>query len=130
MQITITIADKQIKSAINELLDNEIFDQYDAPLIKRAKFKKSVTAKDLFECAQFQARLAKAMTQVAEDAVADNLFETVAYDMDIPQVVAIIRSLDKINEEFQEEADALREAEEVKRMVKTLEKAGFKIVKA
>jgi hypothetical protein len=70
------------------------------------------------------------MTQVAEDAVADNLFETVCYDMDIPQVGAIIRSLDKINEQFQEEAEALREAEEVKRMVKTLEKAGFKIVKA
>jgi 3-methyladenine DNA glycosylase Tag len=48
----------------------------------------------------------------------------------VPQVVAIIRSLDKINEQFQEEAEALREAEEVKRMVKTLEKAGFKIVKA
>ena len=33
-------------------------------------------------------------------------------------------------QEFQEEADALREAEEVNRMVNTLEKAGFKIVKA
>jgi hypothetical protein len=130
MQITINIADKQIKSAINELLDNEIFDQYDAPLIKRAQFKKSVTAKDLFECPTFQARLTKALTQLAEDAVADSLFETVAYDIEVPQVVAIIRSLDKINEEFQEEADALREAEEVKRMVKTLERAGFKIVKA
>ena len=130
MQITINIADKQIKSAINELLDNEIFDQYDAPLIKRAQFKKSVTAKDLFECPTFQARLAKALTQLAEGAVEDGLFETVCYDIEVPQVVAIIRSLDKINEEFQAEAEALREAEEVKRMVKTLERAGFKIVKA
>jgi hypothetical protein len=130
MQITINVSDKQIKSAINELLDNEIFDQYDAPLIKRAQFKKSVTAKDLLECPTFQARLAKALTQVAEDAVSDNLFETVCYDIEVPQVAAIIRSLDKINEEFEEEANALREAEEVKRMVKTLERAGFKIVKA
>jgi hypothetical protein len=130
MQITINVSDKQIKSAINELLDNEIFDQYDKALIKRAQFKKSVTAKDLFECPQFQERLAKALTQVAESAVEDGLFETVAYDVEVPQVVAIIRSLDKINEEFEEEADALREAEEVKRMVKTLERAGFKIVKA
>jgi hypothetical protein len=130
MQIMINISDKQIKSAINELLDNEIFEQYDTALIKRAQFKKSVTAKDLFECPTFQARLTKALTQLAESAVEDGLFETVCYDVEVPQVVAIIRSLDKINEEFQEEADALREAEEVKRMVKTLEKAGFKIVKA
>jgi hypothetical protein len=130
MQIMINISDKQIKSAINELLDNEIFEQYDTALIKRAQFKKSVTAKDLFECPTFQARLTKALTQLAESAVEDGLFETVCYDVEVPQVVAIIRSLDKINEEFQEEADALREAEEVKRMVKTLEQAGFKIVKA
>jgi hypothetical protein len=130
MQITINVSDKQIKTAINELLDNEIFDQYDKALIKRAQFKKSVTAKDLFECPQFQARLAKELTNVAEDALADKLYEIVAYDIDVPQVAAIIRSLDKINEEFEEEANAQREAEEVKRMVKTLERAGFKIVKA
>ncbi len=130
MQITINIADKQIKSAINELLDNEIFDQYDKAIIKRAQFKKSVTAKDLFECPTFQARLAKELTRVAEDAVADNLFETVCYDIEVPQVVAIIRSLDKTNEEFREQMMAEREAEEVYRMVKALEKAGFKIEKA
>jgi hypothetical protein len=130
MQITINVSDKQIKTAINELLDNEIFDQYDKALIKRAQFKKSVTAKDLFECPQFQARLAKELTNVAEDALADKLYEIVAYDIDVPQVAAIIRSLDKINEEFEEEANVQREAEEVKRMVKTLERAGFKIVKA
>jgi hypothetical protein len=130
MQITINITDKQIKSAINELLDNEIFEQYEAAIIKRAQFKKSVTAKDIFECKQFQERLTKAMTRVAEDAAEDCLFETVCYDIEVPQVVAIIRSLDKTNEELQEQLKAEREAEEVKRMVKTLEKAGFKIVKA
>jgi hypothetical protein len=130
MQITINVSDKQIKSAINELLDNEIFDQYDAALIKRAQFKRSVTAKDLFECSTFQARLAKALTSVAEGAVEDSLYETVCYDIEVPQVVGIIKILDKTNEEFQEQAQAEREAAEVARMVKTLEKAGFKIVKA
>jgi hypothetical protein len=130
MQITINIADKQIKSAINELLDNEIFEQYDAAIIKRAQFKKSVTAKDLFECVQFQARLAKALAEVAKDAVEDGLFETVCYDVEVPQVAAIIKIMDQVNEQFQEQEQANREAEEVYRMVKALEKAGFKIEKA
>jgi hypothetical protein len=121
MQITITISDKQIKSAINELLDNEIFDQYDKDLIKEAKFKKSVTANDIFECAQFQERLAKALKTVAQDAVED---------MHVPQVPSIINHLDQVLKQFREQEQIKREAEEVKRMVKTLEKAGFKIVKA
>jgi superfamily II helicase len=130
MQITINISDKQIKSAISELLDNEIFQQYDAAIIKRAQFKKSVTAKDLFECAQFQASLSKALTQVAEGAVEDNLFETVCYDIQVPQVEAIIKLMDKANEELQESRLQAEEKAEVERMVKTLERAGFKIVKA
>jgi len=130
MQITINVSDKQIKQAINELLDNEIFENYDKDLIKEAKFKKSVTAKDLFECAQFQAQLAKKLTEVAQDAVEDNLFETVCYDMHVPQVPGIIKLLDQMLEDFREQQQINREAEEVKRMVKTLEKAGFKIVKA
>jgi len=130
MQITINIADKQIKSAINELLDNEIFEQYDTALIKEARFKRSVTAKDIFECAQFQERLAKALQTVAEDAVLDSLHETVCYDVEVVQVPGIIKILDKMLADFREKQAANREAEEVKRMVKTLEKAGFKIVKA
>jgi hypothetical protein len=130
MQITINVSDKQIKSAINELLDNEIFDQYDKALIKEAHYKKSVTANDIFECAQFQERLAKALRTVAQDAVEDSLYETVCYDVEVVQVTHIMNSLDKMLADFREKQAANREAEEVKRMVKTLEKAGFKIVKA
>jgi hypothetical protein len=130
MQITINIADKQIKSAINELLDNEIFEQYDTALIKEARFKRSVTAKDIFECAQFQERLTKALRTVAEDAVLDSLHETVCYDVEVVQVPGIIKILDKMLADFREKQAANREAEEVKRMVKTLEKAGFKNDKA
>ena len=130
MQITINVSDKQIKSAVNELLDNEIFDQYDKDLIKEAKFKKSVTANDIIECAQFQERLAKALKTVAQDAVADSLYETVCYDVEVVQVTHIMNSLDKMLSDFREQQQINRDAEEVKRIVKTLEKAGFKIVKA
>ena len=130
MQITINVSDKQIKSAVNELLDNEIFDQYDKDLIKEAKFKKSVTANDIIECAQFQERLVKALKTVAQDAVADSLYETVCYDVEVVQVTHIMNSLDKMLSDFREQQQINRDAEEVKRIVKTLEKAGFKIVKA
>jgi hypothetical protein len=130
MQITINVSDKKIKSAINELLDNEIFQQYDAPVIKQAQFKRSVSAKDLFECEQFQARLAKKLAEVASDAVEENLYETVCYDIDVPQVVAMIKIMDKTNEQFQEQRLQAEENAEVERMVKTLERAGYKLTKA
>ena len=130
MQITINVSDKQIKSAINELLDNEIFQQYDTDVIKQAKFKRSVSAKDLFECEQFQARLAKKLAEVAKDAVEDGLFETVCYDIEVPQVVAMIKIMDQTNKEFQEQRLQAEENAEVERMVKTLERAGYKLTKA
>lgn len=130
MQITINVSDKKIKQAINELLDNEIFEQYDTAVIKQAQFKKSVTAKDLFECEQFQARLAKALKTVAENSVEDSLFETVCYDVEVPQVVGIIKIMDKTNEQLQDQRLAAEEKSEVERMVKALERAGFKIEKA
>jgi hypothetical protein len=130
MQITINIADKQIKSAINELLDNEIFQQYDTDVIKQARFKRSVSAKDLFECEQFQARLAKQLAEVAKGAVEENLYETVCYDIEVPQVVAMIKIMDQTNKEFQESRLQAEENAEVERMVKTLERAGYKLTKA
>lgn len=130
MQITINVSDKKIKQAINELLDNEIFEQYDAAIIKQAQFKKSVTSKDLFECEQFQARLAKQLKTVAENAVEENLFETVCYDVEVPQVVGIIKIMDQTNEQLQEQRLAAEEKAEVERMVKALERAGYKMVKA
>jgi hypothetical protein len=74
--------------------------------------------------------LAKALRTVAEDAVLDSLHETVCNDVEVVQVPGIIKILDKMLSDFREKQAANREAEEVKRMVKTLEKAGFKIVKA
>jgi hypothetical protein len=130
MQITINVSDKQIKSAINELLDNEIFQQYDTDVIKQAKFKRSVSAKDLFECEQFQARLAKQLAEVAKGAVEENLYETVCYDIEVPQVVAMIKIMDQTNKEFQEQRLQAEENAEVERMVKTLERAGYKLTKA
>jgi hypothetical protein len=130
MQITINVSDKKIKQAINELLDNEIFQQYDAAVIKQAQFKRSVSAKDLFECAQFQTRLAKKLAEVAGEAVEENLYETVCYDIDVPQVVSMIKIMDQTNEQFQEQRLQAEENAEVERMVKTLERAGYKLTKA
>jgi hypothetical protein len=62
----------------------------------------------------------------------DSIYDELGYemDMDLPGLSEMIKECDRVSAAAQEQEEINREAEEVKRMVKTLEKAGFKIVKA
>jgi hypothetical protein len=62
----------------------------------------------------------------------DSIYDELGYEMDItlPGLTEMIEQCEQVCLQAQEQEKINREAEEVKRMVKTLEKAGFKIVKA
>ncbi len=133
MQITFTVKDKLIKAAINEILDNEIYGNYDSATIKMAKLPKiSVKVDEIFANEKFQAGLIKHLSKAAETMMEDSIYDELGYEMDIelPGLAEMIKQCDRVYEQAREQEEINREAEEVKRMVKTLEKAGFKIVKA
>jgi hypothetical protein len=133
MQITFTIKDKLIKSAISEILDNEIYGNYDSATIKMAKLPKiSAKVNEIFDDAKFQAAVIKHLSKAAESMMEDSIYDELGYEMDIelPGLPEMIAECARVSLQAQEQAQINREAEEVKRMVKTLEKAGFKIVKA
>jgi hypothetical protein len=53
-----------------------------------------------------------------------------SYEIDLPLLDSLKDKLDTITDEEQEAFMKEREAKEVKRMVETLERAGYKLVKA
>jgi hypothetical protein len=74
----------------------------------------------------------KHLSKAAESMMEDSIYDELGYEMDIelPGLPEMIAECARVSLQAQEQAQINREAEEVKRMVKTLEKAGFKIVKA
>jgi hypothetical protein len=131
MQFTFTLKDKLIKSAITESLECSVYGEYDSATLKLAKAPKvSALANQIFEDEKFQAELTKRMVRLAEGLIEDYISDELTYEMDLPGVTSLMKECDRVQEQAREQALALKEAEEVKRMVATLEKAGFKIVKA
>jgi hypothetical protein len=130
MQITITVSDKLIKTAITNTLDGEIYEYFDSAVLKRAKMpKQSTLTNTIFADAKFQATLTKKLRDAAYAEVEDLIFDSM-YEINLPGVSALTKQCLEIVNLRSEEIEAEQELENVKRMVMTLERAGYKVVKA
>jgi hypothetical protein len=130
MQITITVPDKLIKTAIANTLDGELYEYFDSAIIKRAKLpKQSTLTNRIFADAKFQATLEKKLQAVAETEIEDLIFDFM-YEIKLPEVSGLVQQCHRMVEQRGAEIEAEQEAENVKRMVMTLERAGYKITKA
>jgi hypothetical protein len=130
MQITVTLPDKLIKTAITNTLDGELYEYFNSAVLKRAKLpKQSTLTNKIFADPKFQATLEKKLADAAYNEIEDLIFDLM-YEVKLPEVDALIKQCQDTMEKLNDEVEAEQEAEEVKRMVKTLERAGFKIVKA
>jgi hypothetical protein len=130
MQVTITVKDKLIKSAISNALDNEVYEYWDSEAIKAAKLPGiSTVTKDIFADPKFQAQLAKEMQATAEQAIEEYIYD-VMDEIQIPQIQDLYVRVRLADEQRGAAEAEKQEAEEVKRMIKLLGKAGYKIEKA
>jgi hypothetical protein len=130
MQITITVSDKLIKTAITNTLDSEIYEYFDSAVLKRAKMpKQSTLTNTIFADPKFQTALGKKLRDAAYAEVEDLIFDSM-YEINLPGVSALTKQCLEIVNLRSEEIEAEQELENVKRMVMTLERAGYKVVKA
>jgi hypothetical protein len=130
MQITVTLADKLIKTAITNTLDTGIYEYFDSAVLKRAKMPKIATlANQIFADPKFQATLEKKLQAAAHNEIEDLIFDLM-YEINLPGVSALTKQCHEIVNLRSEEIEAEQEVENVKRMVMTLERAGYKVVKA
>jgi hypothetical protein len=130
MQITVTVADKIVKTAIENALETAL-QQYDAGIIKAAKLPKiTAMVKEIFADAKFQKDLTKHLTQVAVGAIEDCIYDDLGYEIELPLLGDLIAKCDAVTEEEQADWRAEQEARSIRQMIATLEHAGYKLVKA
>jgi hypothetical protein len=130
MQVTITIADKLIKSAITDALDNEVYENWNTATLKAAKIPKitAMTAA-IFADPKFQAQIEREIEATAESAVEDYIYEMMD-EIQIPQIQDLCKIVESAEAVMDAQEAEKKELAEVERMIKLLAKAGYTIQKA
>jgi hypothetical protein len=141
MKITIEVSNRVIEDALVEMLEDTIFDSYDEATRKTAKIP---TAKKIIKAVMadevFLAKLAKDVANQLDDEVNEMVYDCVGNGMKITLVDELIDRCDQVAmaeeeaEEAQQKAQyaanmAKRDADDVARMVRALNKLGYKITK-
>lgn len=138
MKITVNIKDSEIKSAVEYLVENELYEQYEDEVLKKAKVpSKSALVKELMKDQQ----VIDAVTQIIQKIeLVDYLYDNL-YDYNIKRVRELVNNADNAWQVIQddreeaarirsEQAEAAKEEILVQRAIKALERQGYKIVKA
>ena len=141
MKITIEVSNRVIEDALVEMLEDTIFDSYEARTLKTAKIptaKKII--KDIMLDETFLAKLAKDVGSQLDDEVNELVYDRVGNGMKITLVDELIDRCERVvmaesdEEEEKQNAQlkenmAKRDADDVARMVKALNKLGYMITK-
>ena len=132
MKLEITIPAKPLKQALVSQLEDSLYENYEASVLKAAKVPpiKTLLAKvmaDEVYMAALHKELQDTITCWVEDYLSDTL-----YDVDMP-IGCYMDACEKINDEQDQEVLAERkaehEAEQIKRTIKALKLAGYDVVK-
>lgn len=130
MQVTFTLSDKLIKSAISNALENEVYDYWDAAIIKAAALpKESTVVNEIFKDAKFQASLMKELIETAQNTVEDCIYDLLP-EIQISKIAELNKACEKAGDEISKAEQSKQEAAEVQRLVALLTKAGYKVTKA
>jgi hypothetical protein len=141
MKITIEVSNRVVEDALVELLEDTIFDSFEARTLKTAKIpsaKKII--KDIMADEVFLAKLAKDVGSQLDDEVNEMVYDCVGNGMKITLVDELIDRCEQVvlAEDEEEEAEqkaefeanmAKRDTDDVARMVKALGKLGYMITK-
>jgi len=142
MKITIEVSNRVVEAALANMLDNTVFDSYEARTLKAAKIpsaKKII--KEIMADQRFLEQLAKDVSAGLDEEAEDLVYEYVDNHAIVTSVVdGLIERCDQVamaEEEAEEEKHnaqlkenmAKRDADDVARMVRALNKLGYKITK-
>ena len=141
MKITIEVSNRVIEDALMEMLEDTIFDSYEARTLKTAKIPTAKKiSKDIMLDEVFLAKLAKDVGSQLDDEVNELVYDRVGNGMKIALVDQLVDRCDQVamaeSDEEEAKQNALlkenmvkRDADDVARMVKALNKLGYKITK-
>ncbi len=138
MQITITISDKTIKNAVENMLDGNIYEQYDTDVRDAAGVpKKAALLKTVMADEKFMAALAKEISSRVDPE--DYLYDYV-WDVPCKPVAELLKKCDAAYDtvdaiQLKKEAEEAKKREEaaeeatVARLIAILKKQGYKLTK-
>jgi hypothetical protein len=140
MKITIEVSNRVVEDALVDMLEDTIFDNFEARTLKTAKIPTAKKiSKDVMADETFLAKLAKDVVKHLEDDVNELVYDRVSnmtiglvddlYDRCEQTVMA-----EEEKEAAEQKAEAAanqskRDADDVARMVRALNKLGYKITK-
>jgi hypothetical protein len=142
MKITIEVSNRVVEAALANMLDNTVFDSFEARTLKAAKIptaKKII--KDVMADEKFLEQLAKDVAAGLDEEAEDLVYDYVDNHAIVTSVVdGLIERCEQIElaEEEKEAAEqkaefaanqSKRDADDVARMVRALNKLGYKITK-
>jgi hypothetical protein len=134
MKITIEVSNRVVEDALVEMLEDTIFDSFEARTLKTAKIPTAKKiSKDVMADETFLAKLAKDVVKHLEDDVNELVYDRVS-NMTIGLVDDLYDRCEQIelveDEAVRAEEQAQRDVAEVERMMKALKRLGYKITRS
>ena len=135
MKITIEVSNRVVAAALANMLDETVFDSFEARTLKLAKIptaKKII--KDVMADERFLEQLAKDVAAGLDEEAEDLVYDYVDNHAIVTSVVdGLIERCEQIelveDEAVRAEEQAQRDVAEVDRMMKALKRLGYKITK-
>ena len=132
MKLEITVPAKALKQSLVSQLEDSLYENYDAAVLKAAKVPPIKTLLAPVRADEkYMAALHKELQETLSCWVEDYLDDSL-YDIDMP-IGCYMDACEKLNEEQHRvsyaEQEAEQEAEQIKRTIKALKLAGYDVVK-
>jgi Mg2+ and Co2+ transporter CorA len=129
IKVEIVISAKQVKQFASDRANN-LFEEFEDGILKKLGYKNQQALADVIaQDPKFLDAIVKGAKIIYEDN--DDYLYDLVYDSDVPFLTKLWNEAEKlqdsINEEIHENRKLREEAEQIKRSVKVLELAGFKI---
>ena len=129
IKVEIVISAKQVKQFASDRANN-LFEEFEDGILKKLGYKNQQALADVIaQDPKFLDAIAWGAKAIYEDN--DDYLYDLVYDSDVPFLTKLWNEAEKlqesINEEIHENRKLREEAEQIKRSVKVLELAGFKI---
>lgn len=136
MNVVISIPPKDLKEIFVEMLEGELYENFDSKALKMAGVpKKADLINTLINDEAYINNLSARIAGYVKAYVIDRLFEEV-YDVKCPTLASLVKACEQASDKIEaaerkqfEKDQEQEEAQRVQRMIKALTSAGYKITK-
>jgi hypothetical protein len=121
MALNFVISDKKLKSALSDMVQAEIFDNFDVSVIRKSKISKTKLVEAMLDDTKFIKQIEKNINQFIDNEINDIIWES--------HSEALEKAYDEIGNIQAEEYYKQQRQNDLDRAAELLKKAGYKVTK-